>query len=392
MVDLPAAWYLAGSRDTIRVMVRDVVSISRWSLRRNLVGSLCLAVLACSSKSTQQTVPPPKDSGIPIVGSEPVSIWSTAPTESDTTSTDARSVELGIKFKSAIDGQIVGIRFYKGAGNDGLHTATLWDASTRERLSDTVPFAHETASGWQSALFPVPVDIVAEHTYVASYHAPNGHYAFTAGGLDSAVVAPPLASVAGAVDPNGVFSLGTTPQFPDQCFGNANYWVDVLFATGPSATTLWPASAIPAATVVTDDRSLELGVKFRSDLDGQVTGIRFYKGATNTGTHTASLWADGRALIASATFANETAEGWQTVLLPAPVDIVAGRTYVASYHAPNGHYAFDSGGLTNGRDSGSLHALPGPASGGNGVYALDGASDWSSFYDSNYWVDVVFTP
>jgi hypothetical protein len=338
--------------------------------------------------------PPPGDAsaGLPIIDSKSVSLWSTSPVESDTTSTDARSVELGLKFRSAIEGRVLGIRFYKGAGNEGVHTATLWDASTHARLSDTVPFTQETVSGWQSVLFPVPIDIVADRTYVASYHAPNGHYAFTAGGLDSAVVAPPLTSVAGALDPNGVFSLGTTTQFPDQCFGNANYWVDVLFATGTSPNTLWPADATPAAADVTDDRSLELGVKFRSDIDGQVTGIRFYKGATNTGTHTASLWDDSRTMLASATFANETAEGWQTVTLPQPTDIVAGRTYVASYHAPNGHYAFDSGGLSTGRDNGYLHALAGPTSGGNGVYALDGASAWSSYYDSNYWVDLVFTP
>jgi hypothetical protein len=34
---------------------------------------------------------------------------------------------------------------------------------------------------------------------------------------------------------------------------------------------------------------VELGVKFTSDVDGQVTGIRFYKGSGNSGTHVGNL-------------------------------------------------------------------------------------------------------
>jgi acyl-CoA thioesterase len=46
-----------------------------------------------------------------------------------------------------------------------------------------------------------------------------------------------------------------------------------------------------------------VGVKFLSDVAGFITGIRFYKGATNTGTHVGHLWsADGTLL---ATFAQE---------------------------------------------------------------------------------------
>ena len=55
------------------------------------------------------------------------------------------------------------------------------------------------------------------------------------------------------------------------------------------------------------------------------------KTKSNIGTHTAHLWSSGR-LLASATFANETASGWQEVLFSQPVQITAGTTYVASYH------------------------------------------------------------
>ena len=39
-----------------------------------------------------------------------------------------------------------------------------------------------------------------------------------------------------------------------------------------------------------------------TDFDGAVTGVRFYKAATNTGTHVGSLWTTGGTLLASATF------------------------------------------------------------------------------------------
>ena len=53
--------------------------------------------------------------------------------------------------------------------------------------------------------------------------------------------------------------------------------------------------ATPATVDSGDGGSVELGVKFRSDVAGTVNGIRFYKAAANTGTHVGSLWtASGR--------------------------------------------------------------------------------------------------
>jgi len=55
---------------------------------------------------------------------------------------------------------------------------------------------------------------------------------------------------------------------------------------------------------------LELGVQFRSDSSGYITGIRFYKSAANTGTHIGNLWNGLGTLLASATFTGESASGW----------------------------------------------------------------------------------
>jgi hypothetical protein len=169
-------------------------------------------------------------------------------------------------------------------------------------------------------------------------------------------------------------------------------------AVTPSATsctgcTIWPATATPTTPSDSDTSAVTLGVKFKSDVNGTVTGIRFYKGSGNTGTHVANLWTSTGTKLATATFANETASGWQQVNFATPVSITAGTVYVASYFAPVGRYAGDGGYFaTAGVDNGPLHALKDGVSGGNGVYAYGGTSAFpnNTFNSANYWVDVVF--
>ena len=134
-------------------------------------------------------------------------------------------------------------------------------------------------------------------------------------------------------------------------------------------------------------------MKFSVDLDGLITGIRFYKGATNTGTHVGNLWNSAGTPLASATFSNETASGWQQVSFSAPVAVTANTVYVASYHTNTGNYAGDNNFFAAaGVDNYPVHLLKDGVSGGNGVYAYGASSIFPSntFASSNYWVDVVF--
>jgi hypothetical protein len=149
----------------------------------------------------------------------------------------------------------------------------------------------------------------------------------------------------------------------------------------------------PAVADAGDPSSLEVGVKFTASVTGQVTGVRFYKAAANTGTHIGSLWSSTGTLLASATFTNETASGWQFVKFSSPVSITAGTTYVAGYFDPSGHYSATSSGLSSAFTNSPLTALANATS-ANGVYAYSGTSTFptSSFGASNYWVDVLFAP
>lgn len=158
----------------------------------------------------------------------PCSIWGDADTPATASVSDSAAVELGVKFRSAIDGFITGIRFYKGDLNTGTHVGNLWTA-TGTRLA-TATFTNETATGWQQVNFSAPVPITANTTYVASYHAPNGGYAFNESFFTTAIDKPPLRLLSDTeAGGNGVFRYGAS-QFPNQSFGAANYWVDVLFS------------------------------------------------------------------------------------------------------------------------------------------------------------------
>lgn len=95
-------------------------------------------------------------------------------------------------------------------------------------------------------------------------------------------------------------------------------------------------TAVPASPSSADSAAVELGVTFIPRVSGSVVGIRFYKGSGNTGIHTGSLWTSSGTRLATATFTNETATGWQTVTLATPVNVSAGQRYVASYYAPRG--------------------------------------------------------
>lgn len=157
--------------------------------------------------------------------------------------------------------------------------------------------------------------------------------------------------------------------------------------------TLWPASATPAVLADSDTSAVEIGVKFRPTASGSICGIRFYKASTNTGTHVGKLWSSTGTLLASATFANETASGWQQVNFASPVAVTANTPYVASYHVTAGHYSASTHYFAVGVTSGQLYAFGSAESGGNGVY-LYGAGGFPShtFNAANYWVDVVFNP
>jgi hypothetical protein len=486
-----------------------------WTYTWNTSGTSGTTTLRTRAADDSGNIESPKPGVTVTVGSGPqtcpCSIWGPGATpERVAETTDVSPVEVGVKFRSQTAGRITAIRFYKGSSNTGTHTGHLWTRAGQ--LLASVTFTNETASGWQQAQLSTPVEIAANTTYIASYHAPNGNYAtnldgFAAAGVDN----PPLRALRDNEDGgNGLYGYGPSGTFPNGTYRSENYWVDVVLENGadqtsptvaavtpgrgatgiaqtanvtarfsepvdpatvsastitlrdasgtlvPAAVTydagsqtatldptaslaatttytamvkggsagvkdfagnamsiddswtfttraptqsgcpcsIWAPSARPLKEAETSDSSaVEVGTKFRSDVDGVITGLRFYKGATNTGTHVGHLWTRTGQLLSTATFANETASGWQEVTLPSPVAVTADTTYVASYHAPRGNYAVnDQQFLNAGVDTPPLHALRNGVDGGNGLYGYgaSGTFPTGTYRSEGYWVDIVF--
>ena len=301
-------------------------------------------------------------------------------------------------------------------------SGSLWSA--QGALLARATFTGESASGWQQVSFANPVAVSAGTTYLASYYAPNGHYALNLNYFTNAYSNGPLHALGNSQDSNGVYRYAAAPSFPDQTWQASNYWVDVVFTTNapqdttaptvtdvtpaaattdvPTTTTvtatfdealnpttvtttsfqlrdntgtliaatvgynglarkatltpsqpldlgvtytatvkssadgvadlagnhlatdhtwsftaracpcsLWSNSVTPPITATGDSNAVELGVKFQADRAGSVTGVRFYKGAGNTGSHVGSLWSSTGTLLGRVMFTSETATGWQ---------------------------------------------------------------------------------
>jgi fibronectin type 3 domain-containing protein len=176
-------------------------------------------------------------------------------------------------------------------------------------------------------------------------------------------------------------------------------------AGGANASSYYAANSAPTSAqqnvsdpTILSKGGVELGIKFRSDVAGTVTGVRFYKSNQETGVHTGELWTSGGQLLATATFSNESASGWQQVSFSQPVSINANTTYIVSYHNTSGFITYAKGALAlAGIDNAPLHALANGVDGANGVYNYDVTPGVSAFPNSSngqspsYWVDVVFS-
>ena len=307
-------------------------------------------------------------------------------------SDDSSPVELGVWFTPAQAGAVTAIRFFKGAGNVGTHTGNLWTSGGQ--LLASVTFANESDTGWQTARLVSPVALTVGQGYVVSYLAPQGHYSYTPGYFASARTSGSLTARAAN---NGLYLYGAAGGLPLYSWGATNYFVDVVYSSGatapgspltpPSAPTglsLFSVGSVPTNESWDDPGPVQVGVRFSSAQAGTISGIRFYKGAGNTGMHQANLWSSSGELLATATFANETASGWQSVAFDQPVTVTPGAEYRASYYSTTGHYAVDFGGLASPITNGPLST---PAGGGTYIYGT-GQPDQTTTH--NFWVDVYF--
>ncbi|MBR8832762.1 MAG: DUF4082 domain-containing protein [Stigonema ocellatum SAG 48.90 = DSM 106950] len=160
----------------------------------------------------------------------------------------------------------------------------------------------------------------------------------------------------------------------------------VLIAQALTTQTLF-TNQTPSLPNANDGVPYELGVKFRSAKSGYITAIRHFKSSSETGTHVGKIWSATGNVLATVTFANETASGWQQQALSSPLAIQANTTYVVSVNT-NGYFPFTSSGLASSIVNGDLSSV---ADGNNGVYnTTPSAFPTQSYQNSNYFRDIVF--
>lgn len=234
----------------VTTMSPDATSVT-WSYTWSAAG---LGTVTIESRATDDDAntgtPGP---GVAVTVSCPCGLFGTNYVPSTTATTDPTTYELGVRFESSVAGWVTGVRFYKGAGNNGTHTGSLWSASGQLLASGT--FEGETATGWQTLQFATPVPIAANTVYVASYYDPDGHYAQELNKLAYPLSNPPLTALGtNLVTPgqgNGVYFVGG-PGFPTESYESSSYAVDPIFtATQPSGPAV-PASTSAAPAVLAD--------------------------------------------------------------------------------------------------------------------------------------------
>ena len=266
------------------------------------------------------------------------------------------------------------------------------DIEVRYPTVQTVPLSITTVS-----LPGGPVDVAYLATLTASGGTPPYNWSVTDGSLPDGLILTDSGIISGTPTLADIFNFTVTVTDAADPMATStsalSITITAIQAVCTTNCTIWANSTVPGLLDGGPDNPLELGVKFNSDIDGIITGIRFYKANTNTGTHVANLWSSSGVRLATATFTDETPSGWQQVYFATPVIIAAHTVYVASYHTNEGHYGYDEYYFeATGVDNPPLHALADGVSGGNGVYAYGAAGTFptQSWHASNVWVDVVF--
>ncbi len=225
----------------------------------------------------------------------------------------------------------------------------------------------------------------------------------TGGPLVPATVAFDAPSKTATLTPNAALAAATTytaivTAATDTSGNNLAAPVSWSFTTAGATAcpcSLWPATTVPGTPDVNDAGPLTVGVRVTPDLDGTITGIRFYKGAGNTGTHIGAIWTTTGQQLATVTFSGESATGWQQALFTTPVTVTAGTTYVVGLFLPNGHYAADGSYFANGPYVNAPLRSPQSVGGaGNGLYQYGSALAFptDTYGAANYWIDVTYQP
>ena len=164
------------------------------------------------------------------------------------------------------------------------------------------------------------------------------------------------------------------------------------FLTLPAWIPINGAAALPADTIRLMEgfqpgnlggvSPLELGVRVTTSEEGWIKRVYFYKYVEDTSPHSAQVWSANGTLLARQNFVDESASGWQSVILDNPVKVVAGQTFTVSIYGAT--YAF-AGNAFPTKNVGPLTVI-------NGFYKYTNQSEFpDGTVGTNYAVDFNFS-
>ena len=258
-------------------------------------------------------------------------------------------------------------------GNDGV-----WDRGAYEYVSNTAPAitaqpASRTVNAGQTATFSVTATGTAPLTYQWKKGTANV-------GTNSSSYTTPATVLA---DSGAQYSVVVSNSL-----GSVTSSVATLTVTVANTGVTIFTTQTPALPNQSDGAGVnyELGTSFQSSIAGQITGLRFWKDSSETGAHTGRIWSAGGTLLASVSFANETASGWQEQALASPLAIASGTVYTVSVNTGGTYYVATNAGLASAVVNGPLSTVVG----NNGVYGSPGQFPTQTYQASNYFRDVRF--
>ncbi len=163
------------------------------------------------------------------------------------TGTDNTFYTMGLVFKVASPGKLVGARFYKPANEPNItHTAKLWNFSTSALIASVDFTDTSSGAGWKEQTFTTPIDVVAGTTYLVSVNSGNasnnGYYAYEAAKFVSEQINGDI------IIPVNGGKFGTDlSAMPTSSFNNSHYYRDLIFQKGGTDQRL-ASSLIAIAT------------------------------------------------------------------------------------------------------------------------------------------------
>ncbi len=164
------------------------------------------------------------------------------------------------------------------------------------------------------------------------------------------------------IDPDSgtTVSSGTRTATVDLDAGET---VDCTFTNQASAPAemLYATSVIPPESIAIGSQyAVETAQRINFTCAGSVSGVWWYRTASDTGNNTVSAWR-GSTLVAEKQ-GNPGATGWVYLAFDAPFGVTAGDQLMVGVHHPNGAYGFRSNGFTGRSVASATGCMTSPAS------------------------------